>query len=297
MNGAPDPFTRVANLECWSGSVDPQPIDGGLTNTNFLVRDDGQSFFVRVGADNPVHGIMRFNELAAARAAEAAGISPAIVHFEDGVMITRFIEGSTLTPSDVRNPSMLERIVPIIRSCHHDIPRHLRGPVLMFWPFHVIRGYAATITATDSRRSTHMVELLDVTSQLEHTVGNIEVVFGHNDMLAANLIDDGERLWLVDWEYAGFNSPLFDLAGLATNSELGDEAESALLELYFDRQLDERHHRRYQAMKCVSLLRESLWSMVSETHSSLDIDFASYTAENLARFEREYDAYSRTSNG
>ncbi|MEX0758265.1 MAG: choline kinase, partial [Tistlia sp.] len=77
MTGAyDDPAARVAALDIWSGRVEPRPVEGGITNTNFLVEDAGRRFFVRVGADIPVHGVMRFNELAAARAAEAAGISP-----------------------------------------------------------------------------------------------------------------------------------------------------------------------------------------------------------------------------
>ncbi|MFV2000501.1 MAG: phosphotransferase [Acidimicrobiia bacterium] len=292
-----DPITRAAELDCWSDAVKPQPVEGGLTNTNFLVRDGGESFFVRIGEDNPTHGIMRFNELAAARAAAAAGISPAIVHSEEGVIVTRYIEGETLTPADVRDPAILGRIVPLIRSCHHDIPRYLRGPVLMFWPFQVIRGYVATVTATDAQRTPQMTDLLDRTAQLEDAIGMVEIVFGHNDLLAANIIDDGDRLWLVDWEYAGFNSPLFDLAGLATNNELSHDAESVLLEMYYGPRLDDHLLHRYQAMKCVSLLRESLWSMVSEIHSTLNIDFADYTKENLARFEREYDSFSRLSHG
>ena len=69
--------------------------------------------------------------------------------------------------------------------------------------------------------------------RLEQIVGQVEIVFGHNDLLAANLIDDGSRLWLVDWEYCGFNSPLFDLGGLASNNELSPALEEHLLELYF----------------------------------------------------------------
>jgi len=297
MDAGRDPTTRAALLDCWSGAVQPEAVDGGLTNTNFLVRDGGESFFVRIGEDDPIHGIKRFNELAAATAAEEAGVSPAVLYSEDGVIVTRFIEGDTLTPGNVRDPVMLKRIVTIIKACHHEIPRHLRGPVLMFWPFHVIRGYAATILATDAQRTPEMTELLNRAEQLEKVVGMVEIVFGHNDLLAANLIDDGDRLWLVDWEYAGFNSPLFDLAGLATNNELSPEGESELLETYFGPRLDEHLLDRYHAMKCVSLLRESLWSMVSETHSTLEIDFSAYTVENLARFDREYDAFSRLSNG
>ena len=76
-------------------------------------------------------------------------------------------------------------------------------------------------------------DLLARAARLEAAVGPIEVVFGHNDLLAANFIDDGQRLWLVDWEYAGFNSPLFDLGGLASNSELSPEqAEQALEPLF-----------------------------------------------------------------
>jgi thiamine kinase-like enzyme len=116
-------------------------------------------------------------------------------------------------------------------------------------------------------------------------------VFGHNDLLAANFIDDGKRLWLVDWEYAGFNSPLFDLGGLASNSELApDQAEQAL-SLYFGKPVDDQLRRRAAAMTAASLLRETMWSMVSEIHSSVDFDYAAYTAENLRRFEGAYANY------
>ena len=90
-------------------------------------------------------------------------------------------------------------------------------------------------------------------------------------LLPENFLDDGSRLWLVDWDYAGFNSPLFDLGGLASNNELDPIAEDELLEMYFDRKVNEELRKRYTAMKCASLLRESMWSMVSEIH--LDIDF------------------------
>jgi thiamine kinase-like enzyme len=111
-------------------------------------------------------------------------------------------------------------------------------------------------------------------------------VFGHNDLLASNLIDYGTRLWLVECEYAGFNSPLFDLGGLASNNELAPGQEERLLELYFEAPIRDELRRRYAAMKCASLLREAMWSMVSEIHLSVDFDYQAYTAENLVRFER-----------
>jgi len=291
MSRAPDPTRRAAGLPCWSGPVDPEPLTGGITNINFVVADGRERFFVRVGEDIPIHGILRVNELAAARAAEAAGISPAVVYAEPGAIVMRFVEGRTFGPEDVRDPANLERIVDLIRRCHHDMPRHLRGPVLMFWVFHVIRDYAGTLRDGNSRSLGLLPSLIERAERLEAAVGPIEVVFGHNDLLAANFIDDGERLWLVDWDYAGFNSPLFDLANVASNNEFEPELVDRLLEVYFGRPPDAALRRRYQAMACASLLRETMWSMVSEIHSTLDFDYVAYTDENLARFERSFAAY------
>lgn len=284
---------QVLRLALWRGSVAPQAIKGGITNTNFLVEDGGRRYFVRVGADIPVHGVLRFNELAAARAAEAAGVSPAIVHAAPGVLVTAFIEGRTFTAAEVRDPENLARIVPLLQRVHREMPRHLRGPVLTFWVFHVIRDYAATLRDAGHRLVGDLPRLLESAERLERAVGPIDLVFGHNDLLPSNFIDDGSRLWLVDWDYAGFNSPLFDLGGLASNNELPPEQERELLTRYFGAPPDAGLLRRYGAMKCGSLLREALWSMVSEVHSTLDFDYRAYTAENLRRFEAAWDAFQQ----
>ena len=167
----------------------------------------------------------------------------------------------------------------------------LRGPVLMFWVFHVLRDYGWTLRDGRSAHLDKLPRLQSIADALEDAVGPIEVVFGHNDLLPANFIDDGSRIWLIDWDYAGFNSPLFDLGGLASNNGLAEDQERALLEAYFDRDGDAALWRSYQAMKCASLLRETVWSMVSEIHSTLDFDYARYTAENLAAFEDAYAAF------
>lgn len=266
--------------------MEPVPLQGGITNTNFLVEHEGQRWVVRIGEDIPVHGVSRANELAAARAAHAAGISPEIVHTEPGATVMRYIQGATLRPADLRRDDTLERVLPVLRACHRDIPRHFRGPAPMFWVFQVVRDYAATLREGGSRLLAEVPRYLEVAARLEREVGPVEIVFGHNDLLAANLIDDGERIWLLDWDYAGFNSPLFDLGGLASNNELSPGQERWLLENYYERPLEEDLWRRYAAMKCASLLRESMWSMVSEIHSRLEFDYVAYTTENLARFER-----------
>jgi len=155
----------------------------------------------------------------------------------------------------------------------------------------VIRDYAGTLRDGNSRMLDALPRLLEISGALERQVGPVQLVFGHNDLLAANFIDDGDRLWLVDWDYAGFNSPLFDLGGLASNNLLDAGQEAWVLGEYFGTQAGAALMRRYQAMKCASLLRESMWSMVSEIHSSLDFDYVAYTDENLARFERAWAAF------
>jgi thiamine kinase-like enzyme len=271
--------------------VDPQPLAGGITNQNFKVDDVGRRYVVRVGDDILVHGVVRANELAASRAASLAGLSPGVVHAEPGILVLDFIEGRTFTPEDVRNPANLERLVDMVRRCHRDIPQYLRGPAAMFWVFHVVRDYAHTLRESGSRHAPLLPDLLARAARLEAVVGPVDVVFGHNDLLAANFIDNGRRLWLVDWEYAGFNSPLFDLGGLVSNSELAGEQAEQALELYFGKPVDDDLRRRAAAMTAASLLRETMWSMVSEIHSTVDFDYGAYTTENLRRFEAAYATY------
>jgi len=282
----PTPLERVSRLPIWKGAVAPERLGGGITNINFVVADGGERYVVRVGDDIPIHQVMRFNEAAASKAAFAAGLSPEVTYAEPGIMVLRFVDGMTCTAADIRDPARLDRIVPLLRRVHRDMPKHLRGPLLTFWVFHVIRDYAHTLAEGASRHAPRLPALLETAADLEKAVGPIELVFGHNDLLPANIIDDGARVWLIDWDYAGFNTALFDLANLASNAELGAEAERGLLAAYYGHPPDAALVRRYQAMKCASLLREAMWSMVSEIHSTLAFDYAAYTQDYLGRFER-----------
>lgn len=289
MSASPSPTetfaAAVAGLPIWFGRVDPVPLSGGITNHNFLVEDRGRRYVVRVGSDIPVHGVVRLNELAASRAAHAAGISPGVRHAEPGFMVIDYIEGRTFKPEDVRDPANLPRLVDLVRRCHRNVPQYLRGPAAMFWVFHVLRDYGHTLREAVSPHLPLLPRLLNDAARLEKAVGPVEIVFGHNDLLAANVMDDGQRLWLLDYDYAGYNSPLFDLGGLASNSELPAEQAQQLFELYFERPLDDRVRLQAAAMTAASLLREAMWSMVSEIHSKVAFDYAAYTAENLARYD------------
>ena len=286
-------IARAAALPFWKGPVAPQPISGGITNINLKVEDGGESFVVRVGEDLPVHQIMRFNERAAAKAAYAAGLSPEVVHTAPGMMVMRFVEGRTCLADDIRDPARLAQILPLLKRVHRDLPRYLYGPALAFWPFHVVHDYAHTLAAAGSRYASRLPDLVDVAASLELAVGPIDMVFGHNDLLPQNFIDDGTRLWLIDWDYAGFNSPLFDLANLASNARLDADQEAWVLATYYGRAPDETLWRSYRAMKCASLLREAMWSMVSEIYSTIDFDYAAYTVDYMDRFARAHAAFQR----
>jgi len=284
---------RIASLPCWSNPVRIEPLSGGITNINYKVVDGEQAYAVRLGEDDPVHLISRRNEIASCEAAHAIGVSPELVYHEPGILVVRFIEGRVFGEADVRDADNLRRIVELLQRFHHEMPLHFNQVPVMFWVFQVFRHYHNLLARGDSAHAGRLPQLAQIGRELEAAVGPVEIVFGHNDLLPANFIDDGDRIWLIDFDYAGFNSPLFDLSNLASNNELDEDMERAMLELYFGLDPNPATLRSYHAMKCASLLRETLWSMVSELHSRVDMDFADYTQKNLERFEAAYDGYRR----
>jgi len=284
---------KIQGLSFWSGKVTVAPLSGGMTNENFLVSDSDNRFVVRLGDDIPIHHVLRSNELSASEAAHAAGISPAVRYHEPGILVLDYIESKTLNAEDIRNPAILEKIVPMIKSCHQSIPKYLKGPAQIFWVFHVLRDYARSLEEADSPYVKNLPEYLRITSELEALSGPYDIVFGHNDLLPANFLDDGERLWLIDWDFAGFNTPLFDLGGMASNSQLSEKQQRYVLETYFDAAVSENLWKRYEATKVASLLREVMWSMVSESYSTLDFDYRTYTQDSLTAFEAAYVEFAR----
>jgi len=289
---ASDLETSIRALPIWKGPVVVEPLLGGITNKSYLVTDSERRVVLRCGGDIPEHGVMRFNELAAAKAAAAAGISPKVLYAAPPFLAMEFIDGRTYDAEDVRKN--LHRCVALTKRVHSDMPLHLRGPTLCFNVFHVIRDYAHTLAAEVSRMAPHLPGFLDRAMRLERTVGPIDLVFGHNDLLAANFIDDGARLWLVDWDYAGWNTPLFDLGGLSSNNGFSANENDAMLADYFEEPPTDALRRRFRAMVCASLLRESMWSMVSEIQSTIDFDYVAYTKENLRRFEAAFAGFEET---
>jgi len=218
---------HVAGLPLWTGTARIEPLLGGLSNISFTVTDATGKYVVRTGRDFPFHHVFRDREVMTARAAHAAGFAPEIVYDEPGLMVSRFIEGKVLTADDVRGD--LERVARLIRHFHDEMPGRVTGPAFIFWVFHVVRDYANTLKASRNPLAARLPDLLVINERLEAVQTALRVKFGHNDLLPANLIDDGTRLWLIDFEYAGFNTAMFDFAGLTSNAQAsGKDRRSCL---------------------------------------------------------------------
>lgn len=292
MSGTADTgiIERIRALSIWDGAVEPEPLSGGLSNQSFTVRDGAGRWVVRLGTDFPFHHVERARELMVARAAAAAGFSPEVRYAEPGLMVSAFIDGHTYDEADVRRDR--DRIADLLGRFHREMPAHVLGTAVLFWPFHVVRDYARTLEAGGSRFTARLPEWLALASDLEAVQVPLPICFGHNDLLPANLIDDGSRLWLIDFEYAGFSTAMFDLAGLASNAGFTAEEDRALLGTYFGAEPAPELLRSQAAMKCASLLREAMWSMVSELHLDVPgVDYEAYTAENLDRLDAALAAY------
>ncbi|MBN9089071.1 MAG: phosphotransferase family protein [Reyranella sp.] len=268
---------RIARLSCWRGRVSLAPLEGGLTNLSFVAEDRGEKFVVRCGGDIPVHHVFRDRERAASRAAFEAGLSPEVVHVEPAITVLRFIDGRTFDEADMREN--LDRLVPLLKTCHREVGRKLQGPSNMFWVFHVIRDYVRSANAD--------AKYLALADALEHRQVPLPIVFGHHDLLPGNFMDDGKRLWLIDWEYGAFGTPMFDLANLSSNGEFDAAQDERLLAAYFGASVDPGLKDAFAAMKAASALREALWAMVSDIHlKTPGIDYQAHAREYLRRFEK-----------
>ena len=247
---------HIRALPCFSGKIEIEPLTGGLSNESWLVSDTTGRHVVRLGRDFPFHHVDRKREVMTARAAHAAGFAPRVEYAEPGIMVSAFIEARTFDAADVRaNPGRIGRL---IRDFHTTMPRHIEGPGFMFWVFHVIRDYARTLETGRSRMVDRLPAWLELADKLEAAQVPLPIIFGHNDLLPANFLDDGHKLWLIDFEYAGFGTAMFDLAGVASNAGLSEADSAELMSTYLGHAPDAAMQRAYAAMQVASLATRSL---------------------------------------
>ena len=139
--------------------------------------------------------------------------------------------------TDVRDDVV--RCVELVKRCHREMPRQITGPGTIFWVFHVLRDYAHTLEGGGHRTGPTCRAGWRSPTRSRTRRSPLPIVFGHHDLLPANFMDDGKRLWLIDWEYGAFGTAMFDLANIASNNSFRTAEEAALLEIYFEKAPDE----------------------------------------------------------
>ena len=265
---------ELQSLGLWRGKVVIEPLAGGITNQNFLVEDETGRYVARICKELPLLGIDRRNEAACQETASRLGIAPALIHRDEGLLVSRYVAGQTLTSASLHDLAMIRDVGRTLRRLH-DGRDVVTGLVLYFCPFQTIRTYAQTAVALKARLPDDAHNLLDDARLLANRIGPFRPVLCHNDLLPANMITSAGRLWLVDWEYAGMGHPIFDLASVSANAGLGDDEEAALLASY-QGEIDPRELDLIRVFKAASLLREALWAVIQTATSELDFDYQGY---------------------
>ena len=181
-----------------------EEIAGGLTNRNYRVDVDGQPCFVRIpGADTALLAVDRANELANSRAAAEAGVGPRVLEHLPAwdVMVLEWLPGRTLSNETCLEPGMPERIAE--RACASSTPARAFATTSTWSELaarYLARRRRARIRIPDGYRA-HLSLVPRIEAAL--AARPVPTVPCHNDLLAANYLDDGERLWIVDYEYSG----------------------------------------------------------------------------------------------
>jgi thiamine kinase-like enzyme len=274
---------RLEQLEILEKPIAIEPLSGGMTNHNFLVRSATGRYVARVCQPLPHLGIDRRNEAVCHEIAAALGIAPALVHRDDDLLISRWIDGRSLAAADLRDGRQRSRVIALLQ-CLQMAWDTLEGEILYFSPFQTIRTYARTAAALGAGLPKDLPSTLEDMRLRSRAIAPFFPVLCHNDLLAANLIDDGVRLWLVDWEFGGIGHPLFDLANLAANASFSDEEGQDLLDTYTNNQTTNVQLADFRLLKAASLLREALWGSIQTVTASIDFDYSSYAAEHYAAY-------------
>jgi thiamine kinase-like enzyme len=283
-NPTMDPGLRavVESMPGWAraSSIRVRPISGGITNRNFRVDVDGEAFVVRIpGLRTELLGIDREAEHRAAAAAAAAGVGPEVVAFlpEQDSLVTRFVEAEPVPQEAMGTPPVLALVAPALRALHGgaELPA-------TFSPFRVVEEYRDVAEAHGVEVPGAYGTLLPRARAIEEALGGFEPCPCHNDLLNANFLRRGDRVFIVDYEYAGMGDIFFDLANLSVNHGFDDAADRALLEAYFG-VVRQRDLARVRLMRVMSDFREAMWGVVQQGLSTLDFDYVAYADRHFAR--------------
>lgn len=261
------------------------PLTGGITNRNFRVDVEGQTYVLRLpGQDTALLGIDRRAEHVAGLRAAEVGVGPEVIRYveAEGWLVTRFITGRPIPVEEVRLPGMIDRVAAALRRFHEAQP--IRG---RFDAHAVVEQYARLAQARGARLPADFDAAQGLSLRIRDARRSQPAVPCHNDLLnanlllSANLLDDGE-VQIIDWEYAAMGDRFFDLANLSVNHGFTVEDDNRLLQAYFG-EAAPADLAALRLMRIMSDFREAMWGVVQATISSLDFDFAGYSGTHFAR--------------
>jgi thiamine kinase-like enzyme len=275
---------RIPQLRA-THSIEIQELTGGITNRNFKITADGECFVLRLGGNETEYlGIDRKTEYECSRIASQIGIAPEPVAFlePEGYLLARFISGKGMPAEEIGSEDNIRRVVGSMKAYHS-----LQFFPGSFSPFRVAEEYAETARRFHVGLPEKMVWFLQRSSEIENAMYGRSPLHSqpcHNDLLNGNFIDDGTRIRILDWEYAGMGDIFFDLGNFAVQHEFGDEQDEILLRAYFGQPNDSQRARQ-KLMKIMSDLREAMWAQVQRGVSKLDFDYKGYGQKYFDRFE------------
>jgi thiamine kinase-like enzyme len=289
MPDAPSIEEVIAAIPAWAGrAVAAETIPAGLTNRNYRVSVDGEDVFVRIpGAGTELLAVDRANELHNTRAAAAAGVGPRVLHHLPAwdAFVLEWIPARTMSAAAFAGPGEPERVAAALRRLHAG-PRFRDD----FDMFRLTERYLRLVDERAVAIPAGYRERLDRLPVIEaalaaHPLASVPC---HNDLLAENYLDDGERLWIVDYEYSGNNDPTFELGN--TCQELGwdDDRIRALCAAYFGEATDALLARMRLQM-IMSDVGWTLWAAIQAAISTIDYDFAGWAEERWGRAQAALD--------
>ncbi|MBM4423414.1 MAG: choline kinase [Chloroflexi bacterium] len=258
-------------------------LSGGITNRNYKIEmSDGEAYVLRVGGnDTDLLGIDRQIEYGCTLAASRVGVAPEPVAFlePEGYLLTRFIAGVGLPAETIGSAQNIRRVVESIKQ-YHALP----GFPGSFSPFRVVETYTVTARKYNAPLPANMEWLLATSAEIERAFLRRPFTPApcHNDLLNGNFIDDGQRIRILDWEYAGMGDPFFDLGNFSAQHAFDDGQDETLLRNYFG-SFTKAQHARLKLMKIMSDMREAMWAMVQCNVSQLDFDYVGYGQKYFER--------------
>ncbi len=274
---------RIPQLSA-ARSLEIKELSGGITNKNYKIEADGECYVLRLGGNETQFlGIDRKNEYDCSALAWEVGIAPEPIAFlePEGYILARFISGTTIPAEKISTEASIGRVVASMKTYHA-----LKFFPGFFSPFRVAEEYAKTARSFDVKLPEKMGWYLEKSSEIEKAMYREPLTLSpcHNDLLNGNFIDDGTRIRILDWEYAGMGDVFFDLGNFAVQHDFNDEQDEILLRTYFGSPTNsQRAHQKL--MKIMSNLREAMWSQVQIGVSKLDFDYAGYGQKYFERFE------------